>query len=750
MLKTALTKADRYCKIEGQSEMKDLIHIFKVESEEHLTKLEHGLIELEKTPKDKELLQRLNREVHTLKGAARVFGFTEIQDLAHRIEDIFEAILSEKAIFDSYCMDQILKGIDTIRILLDHILCGEGLKLDLSEIHKNLQSCISRKGKERDRKINEVPTPQEGKTHIPQHPAEEYLRVPLSRVDRLLYLVGEVVIQKMKSSAKVVQAKKLLRLTKEIQRSFSNLREGKKESFVLSNGEGIKSLSQCEAQLERLREEVQKLHDQVSLEVFHLNPIVDQLQTKAREIKMLPLSVIFDGFPRMVRDLAFQQGKEINLFISGEETELDKKVMERIKSSLIHILRNAIDHGIEEPDKRESMGKPRQGTIKVSALNEGDRVIISVEDDGRGIDLEDIKDHALKKGLFSKEELSKMTEKEILDIIFMSGYSSSSKVTELSGRGIGLDIVMREIGHLGGRVMVESKKGQGTRFTLLLPLSVAIIRALLIRVKESRFFLPMVSVIKVIRIKEEKISTVNGSRGIFFEDHIIPLLDLGEVLMMETLQEDRKREGEMLWVVIVANQKKEMGLWVDEVLGNEEIFLKSLGKHLGKVRYISGATITLEGEVILVLDVEDLFSYKLVQTLSSQAERMLLREAKKKARILVVEDAFSTRELERSILENQGYLVDTAVDGLDALDRLSRQSYDLILTDLEMPRMDGFELCRTLRKTESYRHIPIVIVTAFQKEEDRRRGLEVGASAYLVKGTFDQVHLLETIDRLIE
>jgi two-component system chemotaxis sensor kinase CheA len=733
------------------SELKDLLTIFKIESEEHLTKLENGLIELERRPGDKELLRRLIREVHTLKGGARVFGFTDIQDLTHRMEDVLEAISSGKILFDSYSMERMLRGIDTLRILLGRILGEESPPIDLSEIKESLESCLSRNEVDQE----QVPcgpdtlplTQREGSS--PSEPSEAYLKVSLSRLDRLLYLIGEVVIQRMKSSARISQTKRILRSMKEVQRSISKFKEATKEDRLSSSREWISFLSQWEAQLERVREEFQRLYEQISSETFHLDPIMDQLQTKARELKMVPLSTIFEGFPRMVRDMASQLGKEIHLLVSGEETELDKKVIERIKSSLIHLLRNAIDHGIEEPQKREAIGKPREGTIKISARNERDRVVLSIEDDGKGIDVEEIKANALRKGLVREEELLRMTEREILNLIFAPGYSSSSGVTELSGRGMGLDIVMKEISQLSGRVSIETQKGQGTRFTLSLPLSIALLRALLVRVGERRFFLPLPSLIKVIRMGQEAISTLDGRISFSFEDRLLPLLELRELLGIKEIREDPKGKEKMLWVVVVTNFKREAGLIVDEVLGDEEVFVKSLGKHLGKAKFISGGVLMLDGEVVFVLDVEDLLAYRsypvsyLPKTIPSSAS------TQRKGRILVVEDVFSTRELERSILENHGYLVDTAVDGLDALNQITRNSYDLILSDIEMPRMDGFELCQTLKKSEAHKDIPFVILTSFQREEDRRRGMEVGASAYLVKGAFDQTHLLETIDRLI-
>jgi two-component system chemotaxis sensor kinase CheA len=501
--------------------------------------------------------------------------------------------------------------------------------------------------------------------------------------------------------------------------------------------------------VQNLREDTLRLYDHVSAEAFHLDPVIDELQAKIKEIKMLPVSTIFEGFPRMVRDIASQQGKEVNLVISGEETELDKKVMEGIKTSLIHILRNCIDHGIEEPDVRVALGKPRYGTVKVSAFHEGDNVVITIEDDGRGIDIDQIKETALRKRLASSHDLEGMTEKEMLNIVFMNGYSTSPIVTDVSGRGMGLDIVRRDITNLKGRVILETQKNRETKFTLVLPLTIAIIQVLLVKVQNMLFALPVLSITESLKVNMEDVSTIEGRMAIPFREHIVPLVRLDEVLGLRPARDEEGKAQKAMLVVIVTSLDRRVGFIVDEIVRDEEVFIKGLGKHLGKVKNVSGATIMATGEVVVVLDIEDLMTHSTLGPRPVTGKGAAPEVKRKEKRILVVEDAFSTRELEKSILETHGYLVDTAVDGLDALDRMTTNKYDLIVSDIQMPRMDGFELCRTLKKNEGYRDIPFVMVTALQKEEDKRRGIEVGAAAYIVKSAFDQTNLLDTIERLV-
>lgn len=774
------------------SEKKDLIAIFKVETDEHLTKLDKGLVELEKHPENTELVRELNREVHTLKGAARVFGFFEIQDIAHRIEDIFEKVAQERAAFSSPIAERIFRGLDAIRTILEKIVGGEKVDVDVSDVCRELEECISeepaiREQKKKDRgqkgekeavgaqekeKASQKPqmkaegqgtTYEGGKpgdevvprlseavvTHQSAAQMEEYIRVPLSRVNKLLYLVGEMVINKMKSSAKIAQAKRLSKLSKEAQKSIFGVSEAIKREFSRQDGEITRLLSQCDAQIQKLREDTVDLYDNVSTEAFHLDPVIDELQAKMKEIKMLPLSTIVEGFPRMVRDIASQKGKEVNLQISGEETELDKKVLEGIKTSLIHILRNCIDHGIEEPDARVALGKPQYGTITVSAFHEADNVVIAIEDDGKGMDIEQITQTALKKRLVSSDDLEKMTEKEILNIVFMDGYTTSPIITDVSGRGIGLDIVRRDTKTLKSQVILDTERNKGTRFTLVLPLTISIIQVLLVRIQSMLFALPMLPIAESLKINMEDVSTIEGRMAIQVREHIVPVVRLSEVLELPPIRDEGGKAKDEMPVVIATSLDRRVGFIVDEIVGEDEVFIKSLGEHLGKVKNVSGASLMGTGEVVVVLDIADVIANSAFSHPGVTGERPVPKKKRKEKRILVVEDAFSTRELEKSILETQGYFVDTAVDGLDALDRMTGTKYDLIVSDIEMPRMDGFELCKTLKEKEEYKDIPVVMVTALEKEEDKRRGIEAGAAAYIVKSAFEQSNLLDTVERLI-
>jgi two-component system chemotaxis sensor kinase CheA len=769
---------------------RDIIAIFTAETEDRLTKLDKGLVELEKKPDDMDLVGELNREAHTLKGAARVFGFSEIQDIAHRIEDVFEKVAQKEVTFTSAIAERIFTGLDSIRAVLEKIVQEEKVDVDVSQVCRDLEQCTAgkseRKGKRREggkgkkeraaqkiqreksrppkkKELKELQT--EGEVTVEKkdeivHPlrepeappsvqGEEYIRVPLSRVNKLLYLAGELVINKMKSSAKIAQAKKISKLSREALKGVFHLQEIIKKEFPFHNGEVAKFFNHYSAQIQKLTEHTLDLYDIVSTEAFHIDPVIDELQARMKEIKMLPVSTIFEGFPRMVRDIASQRGKEVNLEIFGGETELDKKVLEGIKASLMHILRNCVDHGIEDADERAALGKAACGTIKVSAFNEADNVVIVIEDDGKGIDIHQVVETALRKGLVSRDDLERMTEKEILNIVFMNGYSTSPLITDVSGRGMGLDIVMRDIGSLKGQVLLDTEVNRGTKFTLVLPLTVAIMQVLLVRIGEILLALPMLPISECIEVTMEDVSTIEGRLAIQVRGETVPLVRLSHVLELPPGEDEEGKPKDRIPAVIASSLDRRVGFLVDEIVGEEEVFIKSLGQHLGRVKNVSGASILGTGEVVVVLDVVDLIASSALKRPAVTDRRPTPRKRPNEKRILVVEDAFSTRELEKSILEARGYLVDTAVDGLDALERMTRSKYDLVISDIEMPRMDGFQLCRTFKENEEYKDIPVVMVTALEKEEHKRRGIEVGAAAYIVKSAFDQSNLLDTIERLI-
>ena len=747
------------------------IAIFNSETGEFLTQLEKGIVDIEKNPRNAELFKELNRLAHSIKGSAHVFGCDEIQQIAHRVEDMFRMIEREEISFNAAVADNLLKAVDAMKDVLAQLAKGNPVELNLPAVLNALQGPsqfpvsplekrvdLSGEGAKENKTV-----PQPVKSTVRENNVsvfvEEYVRVPVSRINVLLNLVGEVVINKMKSSHKVVLAKRLVRFSREAQKRFSMMAEKFKETYEGQDQTLVHLMDHCQADYERIKGSFKDLYEHISSEAFQMDPVVEQLQHSMKELRMLPCSTIFDGLPRMVRDIAHQQCKEVELKITGEETELDKKVLEEIRVPIIHILRNGIDHGIESPEDRVRSGKPRHGTIRVSAYQEGESVFISIAEDGRGMDLDKIKMTALKNKLLSAEELGQMSEKEVLSLVFLSGFSTSPIITDISGRGVGLDVVKFQIEKLKGKVVFETKPGCGTTFTLILPLTVAIIEVLMVQSGGKKFAFPVSFIEECAKVNAaQEVSMIEGKMATQFRGNPLPLVRLDELLgLKDSLREETpklkkkttKDPEEQFNVVVALYFGKRVGFIVDDVITEESIFLKSLGEHLGKIKNVTGATILGTGEIIVVLDVADLIANS--SSLHSAATRkpLILEKQGQERTILVIDDTFSTRELEKDIIAANGYKVDTAVDGLDALDKIAQTNYDLIVTDVQMPRMNGFDLCKTIKGNVAYKDIPVIIVTSLEKEEDKRQGIESGASAYIVKSSFDQTNLLDAIERLI-
>ena len=589
---------------------------------------------------------------------------------------------------------------------------------------------------------------------------EEFIKVPINKINKLLNLVGEMVINKINSNEKVNSTRRFARFTRQAQKKFQDLYQ------LIANNHAISKLSNfneikiyfhdLNTDLIKLRDDSNILFDEIALEVSQLDPIIDELQLRMKQIRMLPVGNLFETMPRLVRDIAVAQGKQIELRISGEETEVDKKVLESIKASLIHLLRNSVDHGIEPPQERFTSGKGAKGTIHLRAFHKGGNVVIEVEDDGRGINPQKIKETALRRGLTSLNEVATMSDNEIMSFIFYPGFSTAPIITDISGRGVGLDVVKTDIEALKGSVLIQSEQGKGTKFTLQLPLTVAIIQSLLVRCENEIFAIPLLSVEESICIDKKDIFSIENRFAIRLRNRTISVVRLKDIVQVPpSPYKTSSAEEDKTFIVILNSMEKLLGIEVDEIIGEQEVFIKSLDEHLGKLRNISGATILGNGQVIIILDILDIFESSKNINFSAMAENMPLSPQRKenllvtKKRILIVEDSMTTRELEKSILQSHGYEVDTCVDGLNALSRLQSHRYDLIVSDVEMPKMDGFELCRAVKQINEHRETPFIIVSSLDREEDKRRGIEVGAQAYIIKSAFDQSSLIDTIKRLI-
>ena len=549
-------------------EMDDIINDFLAEASESLEQLDQKFMDLEKQPGDTALLNDIFRSIHTIKGAAGFLGFQQMVDVTHSTEDVLNKLRKGEMRVTPGIMDAILQSVDLIRLLLNNIKEKNGREEDLKPAVALLNDILE--GRFKDEPSADHPSPkgaqseEEHKQARPDEAAagakEQSIRVDLDRLDSVLNLAGELVLSR----------NRLMRLG------------------------GKLSDSSAESDL----------HSHVNEAIAQLDLVTTDLQLAVMKMRMQPIAKVFNKFPRMVRDLARQIEKEVELHISGEETELDKTVIEEIGDPLVHIVRNSIDHGMETPAEREAMGKPRCGRVELAAYQEGRNIIVSVSDDGKGMDPEALKRSAVEKGLMSAEEAERLTKSDALNIIFIPGFSTAKAVSNISGRGVGMDVVKTNVSRINGTITIESEVGRGTRITFRLPLTLAIIQALTVEAGGEVYGIPLSNVIGNIRVTAEEIKSVEGREVINIRDRIYPVVRLG------SLVSGSSPDGRAEWkyIVIIGIGEKHFGILVDRLHGQEEIVMKSMGEYLKGTEGIAGACITGDGNVILILDMAGLLS----------------------------------------------------------------------------------------------------------------------------------------------
>lgn len=585
---------------------------------------------------------------------------------------------------------------------------------------------------------------------------EDTIRVATGKLDSLMARSGELLVAGLKIDQRLREIEEIGHALEELNREWLKARSTN-SALVHDGNEQIKPLVRLmDLYQERLRSlsiQVGDLERGFSGDALHLARVTNDLGEGVMKVRMLPVSTVFDAFPRLVRDLARDTGKEVELKIEGAETELDRKVLEEIKDPVMHLVRNAVDHGIEKPEERVRHGKPAQGTVWLRAFQKGNNIVIQVADDGAGINRDKVKQSAVKHNLLTQEQAQALSDDETLMLIFTSGLSTSPIITGVSGRGVGMDVVRRNVEALQGQVDVHTVLNKGTTFDLTLPLTLATTQELLVQVSEQTYGIPISAVERILRISQKDIAAVSGRRAVLVDDEPVSLVPLAEVLEMQGTEQQVGTDGKMP-IVILGSGRKRIAFLVDAVVGQQESVVKSLGKQLARVRNVAGATILGSGKVIMTLNPMDLVkSIRGTQnhTIMPMTGTMPTKAKKaKQAAILVVDDSLSTRTLEKNILETAGYKVTVATDGVEAFGILSSNGgYDLVVSDVLMPRMDGLQLTSNIKKDPNMKKIPVVLVTSLDSQTDRERGLEVGADAYLVKSNFDQSNLLETVAQLI-
>ncbi|MDJ1172620.1 hybrid sensor histidine kinase/response regulator [Roseofilum capinflatum] len=581
----------------------------------------------------------------------------------------------------------------------------------------------------------------------------ESVRVATQNLDDLMTQTGELTVSKIRMAHHISTMNDMVSLWEEWNRqTYGNL------SFEQSVDK-LQALKQRhEEYLQEMGKLLNQLRSRASEDVARLEAIANQLDSGIRTLRLLPLSTIFNLFGRLVRDLAKQQGKQVNLILEGAETKADKRILEEMKDPLMHMIRNSIDHGIETPAERIAQGKPPQATIHLKGSQIGNSIIIELEDNGQGLNIDNIKRTAKNKGLRRPEELEAMTESQIQSLIFAPGFSTRKLVTEVSGRGVGLDVVRTNVEHLKGSIHVESTPGKGCKFTIQLSTSLATASVLLVSVQGATYAIPVEFVKTTLLIPEHQIFAIEGRDTYAMDQEPISIARLEDILELSSpfQSEDESAKTktlELLPCIILQVGPELLGVIVDELLDQQDIILKPQSRLLQRVRNVSGATILGTGEVCMVLNPQDLVKSvqkKNIQRKIESSETIKTPEENvKQAVLLLAEDSIATRTQEKRILESAGYEVVTAVDGLDAYNKLKTRHFDGVISDVQMPNLDGLSLTAKIREHKEYEDLPIILVTSLASDEDKHRGAEAGASAYLTKGGFSQELLLETVRRLV-
>ena len=781
---------------------------FAEEAKEHLQKLGEGLLTLEKSPDDLETTKIILRSAHTLKGSSRMLKFDDIGLVAHRLEDLLIDIRDRKVSYRPEIFDLLFACVDQMEACLAGILAGGQEPLDVAELAADIQR--AQRGetlvtvKPRAKAENgsgpaardPAPLPAAGPTASgaspsstaaapPAAPAasakpkpptaiadpvsalrdlagarptmritrpgkdaggavriEETVRIGMAKLDRSIRLAGELVVSQMKSKERLLELTELRRMARRYQQIAQRLEALGEELRGIPVHEVIDGSSALAAHVDDIYKRARE-----DLALVDLS--VNGLQEELLAMRMLPVSTVLEPFPRHVRELARELGKEVELILEGEETELDKKILEKIGDALLHILRNAVDHGIEPPSRRRAAGKDPRGLVLIRAHHESGNIKIVIEDDGDGIDLDAIGRKAIQRGLLSEAERETITDHELRSMVFLPDFSTASIITDVSGRGVGLDVVKQRVEELKGTVAIDSERGGGTKFVITLPLTLASLRVLFVHSAETRFAIPIDSVQETLKVPHHEVIEIVDRKAVRVRNQLVPLLDLAEVLSLPARSFAPRVQSDHLFVVIAHSAGERIGIVVETVSDEQEIILKPLPTHLRKTPHVSGLTISGKNEIILVLHVPDLVASARRLKTVEKPKRVAAVTDRTSPYLLVVDDSLNTREIEKSILEAEGYRVDLAKDGLEALKKVRERRYDLIVTDIEMPRLDGFSLTAQLREDKDYHDVPVVIVTSKEREEDKRRGIEVGANAYIVKGSFDQSNLIETVASLI-
>jgi two-component system, chemotaxis family, sensor kinase CheA len=746
---------------------------FKIEAEEHLQAISSMLLDLEKSPGSnppQAAIENVYREAHSLKGAARSVDFSEIEAVCQMIEGVFAAWKRDLCAPSSEVLDSLHQALDTIHAQLAGPNSQSAGPPQFSAPAEQTPpkpvppAAAPRNVTAATTAVMPAPAATAIAIEPDKSPAAQTVRISIDKLDSQLLQVEEMLVVKSMAADRAAEMRDLSARFDQWRKRWARvssgalaLRQTLERKGDLENQDGAPALSSALAEfldwnsdyLRSMESRLLSLSVQAERDRHAVSKHVDDLLDESKKLRMLPFSTVSGIFPKLIRDLCRDQNKEADITIHGNEIEIDKRILEEMKDALIHVLRNCVDHGVELPVERVARGKPARAAIQMTvAPVDGNKVEIMVTDDGAGVDVESVKHSAVRLGIISPAEARSMNERDALALVFHSEVSATQTVTAISGRGLGMAIVRAKTEKLGGRVTIESKRYAGTTLRILLPLKLATFRGVVVSAAGCVCVLPTQNVERVLRVKPADIQTIENRESISLGGRVVSLVRLEAVLDLPPGAR-RPDDAAPIPVVVVHSADQRIAFAVDEVLREEEVLVKPLRRPLARVRNIAGATALESGKPVPILNASDLIKSAKSRGGAAPAPSAPAKPAEAQKRILVVEDSITSRMLVKGILESAGYQVEIAVDGIDAFTILREHPFDLVVSDVEMPRMDGVDLAGRIRADKRLCDLPIVLVTALESRQERERGIDAGASAYIVKSSFDQSNLLEAVRRLV-
>lgn len=796
--------------------MQEILEDFLIEAFEMIEQLDQDLVELENRPEDLELLNRIFRVAHTIKGSGSFLNFSVLTHLTHHMEDVLNKARHGELTITPDIMDVVLESIDFMKKLLNAIRdtgtdANTGLDSDIANVVARLDA-ISKGESPQD-----IPASQESSTtqEAPQSQAPQeasnnaqeevdYSNMSPEEVEKEIERLlnqrqeedkkkreekrakGE--LQDIQAPSEIEQtpnatpAAKAPESQKQPEVNATPAKQTEAKPQIKPRQEENKTLATSVEQTIRVdvkrldslmnligelvlgknrlikiyndveeRYEGEKFLEELNQVVASVSMVTTDIQLAVMKTRMLPIGRVFNKFPRMVRDLSRELGKNIELVISGEETELDKSIVEEIGDPLVHLIRNACDHGIESKEERIAAGKKEQGTVELKAYNEGNHIVVEITDDGKGMDPATLKAKAIEKGIIGEREADTMTDREAYSLIFKAGFSTAKVVTNVSGRGVGMDVVKTNIEKLNGIIDVDSTYGEGTTLKLKIPLTLAIIQSLLVGVQEEYYAIPLASVIETVRISQDEIYTVENKSVLRLRNEVLPLVRLADIFGVDSVFDN----SEQAYVVVIGLAENKIGVIVDFLIGQEEVVIKSLGSYLKGTEGIAGATIRGDGRVTLIVDIAAMMQMAKqvkvsVTKLAQENEKKKEKNSPSDYNVLIVDDSITDRAIMKKSLKPLGISVSEATNGMEALDIVKNgdKAFDAILIDIEMPKMDGYTLAGEIRKYAKFKNLPLIAVTSRTSKTDRMRGVESGMTEYITK-PYSPEYLMNVVKRNI-